>query len=251
MKANSIAIKYILSLEIIFILLFNSLLHSKSFEGEILRVTDSQALITLGSKDGLRVGSPGEIVRKELLKGHPIETILAELKVLEVYTDSAKIEIRKKLSAILIGDIVRVEQENLPPVFQPTNEQNIREGSILSFLISAEDPDSDPLQYSALDLPEGAVFFPDRGELYWEPDTTQSGSYTVQFRVSDGMLDIFEEVDINVQDYIPSQDECGILCKLGYLSPIAGTAGVIIYSLLQDEEPTKNFGTLTMSFWFP
>ncbi|RLB57624.1 MAG: hypothetical protein DRG80_07905 [Deltaproteobacteria bacterium] len=47
---------------------------------------------------------------------------------------------------------------NNPPVLTPIGTQTVNEGQQLTFTITATDPDSDALSYSASDLPEGATF---------------------------------------------------------------------------------------------
>jgi len=77
--------------------------------------------------------------------------------------------------------------------------QEIDEGDTLSLLVTATDPDGDPLLYSAENLPEGAVF--DTNRMFtWTPGYDQAGVYTVTFSVTDGELSDIEEVTITVHN---------------------------------------------------
>jgi len=77
----------------------------------------------------------------------------------------------------------------------------ISEGELLTFTISAADPDNDPLIYSASNLPPGATFDPQTKTFSWTPGYDQAGIYTdVHFEVSDGELTDSEDITITVYD---------------------------------------------------
>ena len=72
---------------------------------------------------------------------------------------------------------------------------------MLSFVISATDPDGDTLTYSASNLPSGATFDAGTRTFSWTPSFTQAGSYPgVHFEVSDGSLTDSEDITITVND---------------------------------------------------
>jgi hypothetical protein len=71
-------------------------------------------------------------------------------------------------------------------------------GKLLTFNISATDPDGDQLQYSASNLPDGASFDPDTQTFSWTPRYDQAGVYSVHFEVSDGELTDSEDITITV-----------------------------------------------------
>ena len=92
------------------------------------------------------------------------------------------------------SDIIAVEigEESAPPLpsnhaplFSPIDDKEICEGELLTFMVSATDPDEDALTYSASGLPPGAVFNPDIGEFSWEPGSDQTGSYKMTFMATD------------------------------------------------------------------
>jgi hypothetical protein len=84
-------------------------LQAASKTGAIKRIDDNQAIISLGSKDGILKGLNGEIFREGEVGEQKVTLKLAELIVFEVYADSAKIEIRKRMSPIELTDKVRVK----------------------------------------------------------------------------------------------------------------------------------------------
>ncbi|MGE5416996.1 MAG: putative Ig domain-containing protein [Acidobacteriota bacterium] len=85
---------------------------------------------------------------------------------------------------------------NRTPVFNATPDKSVTEGATLTFAVTATDPDSDPLTYSAANLPSGATF---TGSTFsWKPLVGQAGTYTVTFIVSDGVLSSSMNVVITV-----------------------------------------------------
>lgn len=115
------------------------------------------------------------------------------------------------LSGVIVGDIsgqaltvgitsgeVIIDQ---PPVLNLIGDQTVNEGSLLSFTISATDPDGDTLTYSAYNLPPGATFNASTQTFSWTPTYTQAGHYpNVQFEVSDGHLTASENITISVKN---------------------------------------------------
>jgi hypothetical protein len=82
---------------------------------------------------------------------------------------------------------------------------------LLTFTISAIDPDGDTLTYSASNLPAGASFNPSPHTFSWTPTYSQAGSYpNVHFQVSDGSLTASEDITITVvqqyADWDPTTD---------------------------------------------
>ena len=87
---------------------------------------------------------------------------------------------------------------NEPPVLVPIGANQTNEGQLLEFTVSATDPDSDNLTYSASNLPTGATFnvsidFP---TFSWTPTYDQAGDHEVQFEVTDG--DLFDSENITI-----------------------------------------------------
>ena len=91
---------------------------------------------------------------------------------------------------------IAVGNVNQAPELEAIGNQSVDENSLLSFTVSATDPDGDDLSYSAAGLPTGATF---SGQVFsWKPTYDQKGSYTVTFTVSDGTLQDSETIGIAV-----------------------------------------------------
>jgi hypothetical protein len=92
---------------------------------------------------------------------------------------------------------------NAAPVLNPIGCKSIKEGSTLSFTVSASDADGDALTYSASNLPVGASFNASIRTFSWTPGLSQAGVYAgVRFQVSDGQLTDYEDVTITVIDEV-------------------------------------------------
>ncbi len=86
---------------------------------------------------------------------------------------------------------------NQPPVLNSIGSKQIRKGSLLTFDVSATDPDGDALTYSTNILPDGATF--NAQTFSWTPQVT--GQSTVRFTVTDaGGLSDYEDVVITVTE---------------------------------------------------
>ena len=99
---------------------------------------------------------------------------------------------------------ITVNNVNLPPEINPVNKQTIAENSPLSLTVQGTDPDKEDegkLQYSATNLPQGAVFDPTSGALNWTPNFTQAGSYEINVKVTDtGGLTAETTISVEVTD---------------------------------------------------
>ena len=90
---------------------------------------------------------------------------------------------------------------NRAPVLNPIGDNQTNEGELLQFIVTATDPDSDNLTYSASNLPTGATFnvSNDVPTFSWIPDYDQAGKYPgVCFAVTDGYLTASENITITV-----------------------------------------------------
>jgi hypothetical protein len=74
---------------------------------------------------------------------------------------------------------------NRPPVLGTIGSKSVEEGELLSFTITAFDPDGDTLIYSAGNLPSGAYFNSSTRTFSWAPAIGDAGDYNVQFTVTD------------------------------------------------------------------
>jgi len=98
------------------------------------------------------------------------------------------------------------EPVNQAPVLDPIGNKTVETGNMVEFEITASDPNSDALIYSATGLPGGANFNTESHIFSWTPDKGQAGSYHVHFEVTDGSLVDTEDVTITVSVSYPSYD---------------------------------------------
>lgn len=75
-----------------------------------------------------------------------------------------------------------------PPLLDLIGDKTVNEMEALSFTVTATDPDSDALTYSAANLPAGANFDPGTHIFTWTPTYEQAGTYQVTFTVADGAI---------------------------------------------------------------
>ncbi len=87
---------------------------------------------------------------------------------------------------------------NQPPSLDPIGNKTVTAGSLLTFTISATDPDGNALTYSAAGLPSGAIFDAFSRTFTWTPAISLNGSYQMTFTVSDGSLTDDETIFITV-----------------------------------------------------
>ncbi len=93
---------------------------------------------------------------------------------------------------------VEVYQTNIPPEIENFGPFSLYENATLNFYVNATDVDNDQLTYSASGLPAGASFDVSTRQFHWRPDYTQSGTYSVEFWVTDGKLNASKAVSISV-----------------------------------------------------
>ena len=92
---------------------------------------------------------------------------------------------------------------NKPPIISPIGNQNIEEGSRLSFTVSAADPNAnDQLVYSLdqASIELGMRINASSGAFEWIPTTEQSGSYQVTVTLTDNVFTLSETFTIIVTD---------------------------------------------------
>lgn len=142
----------------------------------------------------------------------------ALLGVAATFTDGAVShqQVRYRVSAVDNGDPPNesVPREvdlfvNAPPVLDPIGERTVNEGELLTVIVSAEDPDGDPLTYTASPLPFGSSFNALARTFSWVPAYHQAGAYSVTFTASDGALSDQETVVIltnNVPNVLANPD---------------------------------------------
>jgi len=96
---------------------------------------------------------------------------------------------------------ITVNRVSRSPVLSPIGNKTVQADNLISFLISATDPDiGDTLIYSAMDLPNGAAFDSETQIFTWTPLVlSQEGLHEdIYFQVTDGIRTDFEYININV-----------------------------------------------------
>jgi hypothetical protein len=80
---------------------------------------------------------------------------------------------------------IQVKDKNAPPTLSAPEIQTGGEGTLLSFNVSATDPENGTVTLAAAGLPSGATFDAATGTFSFTPSFTQAGSYTVTFTATD------------------------------------------------------------------
>ena len=131
--------------------------------------------------------------------------------------------------------------DNNPPELSPIGDQSVSEGELLIFTVSATDPDSDTLSYSASDLPAGADLSSSTGAFSWTPDYDQAGSYEVTFLVTDGNDGSDSEtITITVSDVLPTADSTTV----GALELATSFQCISVYSNFSGDDNGNNSAVL-------
>jgi hypothetical protein len=99
--------------------------------------------------------------------------------------------------------ITVVEAGNQTPLLATIGPRLVTEGTLLTFTVTATDPENDPLTMGTTALPTNATFTDNgdgTGSFSFTPDFTQSGSYVVTFFANDGSAADSEAVTITVNE---------------------------------------------------
>ncbi len=100
-----------------------------------------------------------------------------------------------------VEDVILTASGNRAPVILPIGSKSVFSGTTLTFTVTATDPDSDALTYSAVNLPSGATFA--NQTFTWTPNDSQAGTHVVRFSITDGMNTVSEDVTITVSVNTP------------------------------------------------
>jgi alpha-tubulin suppressor-like RCC1 family protein len=98
---------------------------------------------------------------------------------------------------------ITVNNINRPPVLTAIGDKNANEGQLLSFSLSASDPDSNIIAYTMSPTITGAVLNSSTGAFLWTPNYVQAGVYNVTFTATDNgipNLSDYEAITITVQN---------------------------------------------------
>lgn len=93
------------------------------------------------------------------------------------------------MAALVLSALVfSTNAQAAPPVLTVPGSQTVNETEVLTFNVSAVDPDGQTVVLTASSLPLGSTFTDhhnNTGTFTWTPDLDQSGSYSVSFRAND------------------------------------------------------------------
>jgi len=143
-----------------------------------------------------------------------------------------------------IVTITIVEAGNQSPVLATIGTQATTEGVLLTFGISASDPDGTTPTLDATSLPSGASFVDNgdgTGTFDWTPNYIQTGSYVVNFRASDGLVVDSELVTITV---VEAGNQIPVLSAIGTQTT---TENVLLSFSISAADPDSTTPTLTTS----
>lgn len=94
---------------------------------------------------------------------------------------------------------INVTGGNAPPVFNDIPPQTVAVSEQLTFTVTANDPDGDPITYAASNLPAGATFNAGTHTFTWTPSAAQGpGEYAVVFTATAGGQSAIATADILV-----------------------------------------------------
>jgi uncharacterized protein (UPF0179 family) len=139
---------------------------------------------------------------------------------------------------------ITVSEVNLAPVLAAIGNQNVDEGSLLTFTASATDANlpANNLSFSlASGAPAGATIDSTTGEFNWTPDEAEGPAvYSVTVRVTDDglpSLDDFETFDITVGE----ANQAPALAVIGNRSVEEGSLLTFTASAIDPDLPASNF----------
>ena len=96
--------------------------------------------------------------------------------------------------------VITVGEQNLPPVLGQLSDLRVAEGDTLTVVVSASDPEGDPVSVFVSPMPTGADFDNDSKTFTFRPSYAQSGRYNLRFVASDGELTDESRITITVAD---------------------------------------------------
>ena len=157
--------------------------------------TDEDKDVLTYSVEGLPFGATFDAA-KQTFTWTPTNSQLGQQVVIFKVTDGkgADAKIITVISVSATGQLPVIS--NKAPIFTKVGSQDVKAGvsnnfgvkptEKLEFTVTATDEDKDALTYSAENLPIGATFDATKQTFTWTPTNTQTGSYTVSFKVIDG-----------------------------------------------------------------
>ncbi|MBX7165575.1 MAG: putative Ig domain-containing protein [Pirellulales bacterium] len=113
------------------------------------------------------------------------------------FTYTTNVDPRTDFSGITRTDVKLL---NIPPTIADISDKVINEGSNLSFLVTATDPENTTITYSLVNPPSGATIHPTAGSFNWTPNDGTGGTVQVTVRATDsGSPTKYDDFTFNVQ----------------------------------------------------
>lgn len=94
---------------------------------------------------------------------------------------------------------ITVNNVNREPTITGPGSEEVETGSSIRLKFDGNDPDDDPLTFEAGNLPSGANFDSQSGELTWTPGDDQAGDYAIVVKVTDGTVEASMRSSIKVK----------------------------------------------------
>ncbi len=142
---------------------------------------------------------------------------------------------------VLKEDPPFVQEENSVPVLQTIGPKSVYRDELLSFSLSASDPDDDALEYSVSGLPWSADYSLDSsGTFSWTPSGGHVGTYYATFVVSDGVLYDSKVVEITVMDVVNSVNSAPVISPVSPMSvPVEHSLSFTVNAEDPDGDPLE------------
>ncbi|MGC8929358.1 MAG: putative Ig domain-containing protein [Candidatus Woesearchaeota archaeon] len=130
---------------------------------------------------------------------------------------------------------INVLNRNRAPVFDDllNGTMYVDENQKIEFFVHAIDPDDDNITYYASNVPAGASFDAATHKFSWTPDFDQSGTYNVDFWVSDGTDETHRTIRIIVRNVNRAPDLMPMFNKEVFEGQ---TVSIIAYAIDPDED---------------
>src|SRR3989339_994008 len=93
-----------------------------------------------------------------------------------------------------------IEKADSPPVLVSPGNKSVNENTLLTFGLSATDPDGDTVTYSMTKAPTNSTLNFVTGIFSWTPTYEQSGSYVITFTVRTKALSDSKAITITVNN---------------------------------------------------
>ncbi len=141
--------------------------------------------------------------------------------------------------------IITVTETNQPPVLAAIGSQNVTEGQLLTFGISATDGDGTTPDFTTSALPAGASFVDNlngTGTFTWTPTFADAGVYNITFRAIDAVVTSDVDSEVVTITVVEAGNQTPVLATIGPRGVIEGQVLAFVVSATDPE-----LGALTLT----